>query len=173
MQRNDRDISSDQVSVEYSPLMEAVENGDMGRVAALLAEGADVNYITSGEPECALTVAEAMGNDEIFFYLLQNGAELDFFYRDYEITTDPDGELQLFTIDEILTWALQGQSEAIVRYLVRKSGDLTLWTPTRYPSALDDPDIRAKICSWGIEPLNERIHELYDRKKSEGTANPK
>jgi len=60
--------STDQCSTEFSPLMEAVDAGDMEHVQDLLRKGADPNYVTSACHESALTVAaknDDMGaNDE-------------------------------------------------------------------------------------------------------------
>ena len=61
----------------WTPLMHAVEDGDMERFENLVAAGANVNLGNLEEETFPITIAAENGREEIFFRLVELGAKLD------------------------------------------------------------------------------------------------
>ena len=61
----------------WTPLIHAVEDGDMERFENLVAAGANVNLGNLEEEKFPITIAAENGREEIFFRLVELGAKLD------------------------------------------------------------------------------------------------
>lgn len=61
----------------WTPLMCAVEDGDMKRFENLVAAGADVNLGNREAEEWPIVIAAENGREEMFFRLVELGAKLD------------------------------------------------------------------------------------------------
>lgn len=61
----------------WTPLMHAVEDGDMERFENLVAAGANVNLGNLEEEEWPIVIAAENGREEMFFRLVELGAKLD------------------------------------------------------------------------------------------------
>ncbi len=61
----------------WTPLMHAVEDGDMVRFENLVAAGADVNLGNREAEEWPIVIAAENGREEMFFRLVELGAKLE------------------------------------------------------------------------------------------------
>lgn len=61
----------------WTPLMHAVEDGDMERFEILVVAGADVNLGNCESEEWPIVIAAENGREEMFFRLVELGAKLD------------------------------------------------------------------------------------------------
>jgi len=149
-------------STEYDAVMEAVAANDLRMLRLLVENSWELNNVTNGSSESALTIAATNGNAEIFFFLVEKGAMLCNRYRDYELTCDPEGEEHVIDEGDLLSCAIEGKSEQIIRFLAPRCGDLTHWWPRIFPSALANAEVRAWIDSLGINTLSQRIRNFYN-----------
>ena len=112
-----REIEAARWSYEDSPMMLACRRGDCGLVRKMLEQGWNPNHTTDVDHETPLTCAAESGSEELFFLLLEHGAELDYVGYDHELTTDPAGERFEITPEVLLDHAKKGKNERICRWL--------------------------------------------------------
>lgn len=115
-----RHIGYSRWSHEDSPMMLACRRRDCELVRKMLESGWPPNHDTAFEHETPLTCAAEAGFDELFFLLLEHGADLDYVGYDYELTCDPEGERFEITPSDLLDCAKRGKNERIRRFLEEK-----------------------------------------------------
>lgn len=107
-----------QMCVEYDPIMEAVDANSIPMVALLLDHGWDLDHVVNVDGLNAVQLAAWNGNAKMFFFLMNHGAKLEQHYRDYELTTDPEGEPYDITPKDVLRYANKGGSQPIIQYIL-------------------------------------------------------
>ena len=99
-------------------MMIAVESGNLEIVRMMVGHGWSPNHATDISHESPLMLAAGAGNEDMFFYLVEHGAKLEYRWRDMEI--DMIGEDAVIDIGTLLKAAVDGQSRRIVEYLKSK-----------------------------------------------------
>ena len=112
-------VSSERWSYDPSPMMIAVESGNLEIVKMMVEHGWSPNHATDVYHESPLTLAASSGNEEMFFYLIGHGASLEQSWRDTEI--DMIGEEVVIDAATLLAAAERGKSPRIVEYLKSKA----------------------------------------------------
>lgn len=97
----------------WTPLMHAVEDGDMERFENLVAEGADVHLGNMEAEEWPIVIAAKNGREEMFFRLVELGAKLD-----VDEYCCPTCDMWYgFKQADLLCGAIESESTRIARYL--------------------------------------------------------
>ena len=108
-----------------TPLMHAVEDGDMKRFEELLAEGAHVNMGNVEGETYPITLAAEYGRDEMFFRLVELGANIDIDQYCCPCCNMWYG----FNPADLFVYAMEAGSLGIARYL--RSKGVRPWSHTR------------------------------------------
>ena len=111
-------VAGERWSQEPSPMMIAVESGNLEIVRMMVGHGWSPNHATDISHESPLMLAADAGNEDMFFYLVEHGAKLEHRWRDMEI--DMIGEDAVIDIGTLLKAAVDGRSRRIVEYLKSK-----------------------------------------------------
>jgi len=106
-----------QCDTEYDPIMEAVDADSIPMVELLLDHGWNLDHVVNVFAENAVTLAARNGNASMFSFLMGRGAALEQQYRDFELTTDPAGELATISSADVLQCAIEGGSQEIIQYV--------------------------------------------------------
>ena len=109
----------------WTPLMHAVEDGDMKRFEELLAEGAHVNMGNVEGETYPITLAAEYGRDEMFFRLVELGANMDV----DEYCCPCCNMWYGFSPADLFVYAMESGSMRIARYLCSKG--VRPWSHTR------------------------------------------
>jgi len=109
----------------WTPLMHAVEDGDMKRFEELLAEGAHVNMGNLEAETYPITLAAEYGRDEMFFRLVELGAEIDIDQYCCPCCNMWFG----FNPADLFVYAMEAESLGIARCL--RSKGVRPWSHTR------------------------------------------
>ena len=97
----------------WTPLMHAVEDGDMERFESLVAGGANINLGNMEEETYPITLAAENGREEMFFSLVELGANLD-----VECYCCPTCDMwYCFNKADLFCAAIESGSVRIARYL--------------------------------------------------------
>ena len=117
-------VTGERWSYDPSPMMIAVESGNLEIVKMMVEHGWSPNHATDVYHESPLTLAASSGNEEMFFYLIEHEAMLEQRWRDMEV--DVIGEEVVIGVATLLAAAERGKSSRIVEYLKSKAkGQMT------------------------------------------------
>ena len=125
----------------WSPLMFAIERGDIDIFNLLLDNGADIHYWATEQEQCPLGVAAGNGRTDMFFELLKRGVQLDVEYYDEGIDLT-----WRCSKEDLLCEAICSRDEKIARYLIEQGCDLnspvfwgyeSVWEFAKQENALD------------------------------------
>ena len=103
----------------WTPLMSAAEAGDLSRCKQLVAEGADINCFVMESEASAVTVALENGHEDVFFWLLDCGVELE--HEQY--CCDVCGMTYEITKETLLESAITGGCVKAVEALIARGAD--------------------------------------------------
>lgn len=157
-------IGFNRLSVDYSPLMIAVNAGNIEIVRMMLLHGWNPNDWTDVDNETPLTIAASKGHKEIFFLLLDNGATLHLIGYDHEMTSDPNGERFEICPEELLVEAIIGRNVEICNYLLSHI-DVNIWA-SMIPRYLKNEEFRDFCLNSGIEALSSSFVATLDAYKA-------
>ena len=112
---------SDQIEVDpfWTPLMSAAEEGDLPRCKQLVSEGADINCFVMESEASAVTVALENGHEDVFFWLLDQGVELE--HEQY--CCDVCGMTYEITKEMLLESAITGGCRNAIEALIARGAD--------------------------------------------------
>jgi len=154
-------VEFNRISVDYSPLMLAVLSGNAEIVRMMLEHGWDSNEWTDIDNETPLTLAAYKGFKDIFFLLLEKGANLHLVGYDHEY--DMMGERFDVTAGDLLFDALVGRDVDICRFLIDNLADGESWLRCgRIPWHLYGEETREFCLTSGIEFLSSRFVPMLD-----------
>ena len=103
----------------WTPLMSAAEAGDLSRCKQLVSEGADINCFVMESEASAVTVALENGHEDVFFWLLDRGVELE--HEQY--CCDVCGMTYEITKEMLLESAITGGCVNAIEALVARGAD--------------------------------------------------
>ena len=112
-------VTGERWSYDDSPMMIAVESGNLEIVKMMVEHGWSPNHGTDVYHESPLKLAASSGNEEMFFYLIDHGASLEWRWLDMEL--DMIGEDVVIDAATLLAAAERGKSPRIVEYLKSKA----------------------------------------------------
>jgi ankyrin repeat protein len=147
-------------SAEMSPVMIAIQAGNIEIVRMFLTHGWDPNEWTDADNDTPLKMAAYNGFKDIFFLLIENGATLHLVGYDHEMTCDPHGERFEIGPEELLVDAIIGRNVEICNYLL-KHIDINIWS-TFIPRCLQNKETREFCLNSGIEALSSKFVSALD-----------
>lgn len=159
----DNDVGFSRWGYNKSPMMIAAEHGNREIVEMMLDHGWSPNEWTNIDEETPLLLAARAGAEDVFFLLLEKGADLNMVGYDYELTTDPKGERFDVTPKDLLNAAVIGKNRKICKFLVENIADMSSWPQPRYwPNELDHREILEFCLHSGIDVLAIRFKTAWD-----------
>ena len=103
----------------WPPLMSAAEAGDLSMCKQLVSEGADINCFVMESEASVVTVALENGHENVFFWLLDHGAQLE--HEQY--CCDVCGMTYEITKESLLESAITGGCVNAIEALVARGAD--------------------------------------------------